>query len=52
MDIEAVQRRTFRVLILGQLAATVELWSSVTVGAFGGQQILGQTTPKGGNLRH
>lgn len=48
MDIEAVQRRTLRVLVLGQLAAAAALSSSVTVGAFVVQRILGQSTPWGG----
>lgn len=48
MDIEAVQRRTLRVLVLGQLAAAAALSSSVTVGAFVIQRILGQSTPWGG----
>jgi len=48
VDIEAVQRRTLRVLVLGQLAAAAALSSSVTVGAFVVQRILGQSTPWGG----
>lgn len=48
MDIEVVQRRTLRVLVLGQLAAAAALSSSVTVGAFVVQRILGQSTPWGG----
>ena len=48
MDIDVVQRRTLRVLVLGQLAAAAALSSSVTVGAFVVQRILGQSTPWGG----
>lgn len=48
MDIESIQRRTLRVLVLGQLAAAAALSSSVTVGAFVVQRILGQSTPWGG----
>ena len=43
-----VQRRTIRVLVLGQLAAAAALSSAVTVGAFVVQRILGQTTPWAG----
>ncbi len=48
MDIESIQRRTLRVLVVGQLAAAAALSSSVTVGAFVVQRILGQSTPWGG----
>ena len=48
IDIAAIQRRTLRVLILGQLAAAAALSSAVTVGAFVIQRILGQDTPWGG----
>ena len=48
MDVVAIQRRTVRVLILGQLAAAAALSSAVTVGAFVVQRILGQDTPWGG----
>jgi len=48
VDIESIQRRTLRVLVLGQLAAAAALSSSVTVGAFVVQRILGQSTPWGG----
>ena len=43
-----IQRRTLRVLVLGQLAAAAALSSGVTVGAFVVQRILGQSTPWGG----
>jgi len=48
IDIIAIQRRTVRVLVLGQLAAAAALSSAVTVGAFVVQRILGQDTPWGG----
>lgn len=48
LDIAEVQRRTLRVLVLGQLAAAAALSSAVTVGAFVVQRILGQDTPWGG----
>lgn len=47
-DIFAVQRRTLRVLVVGQLSAAAALSSAVTVGAFVVQRILGQTTPWAG----
>ncbi|MEY4360892.1 MAG: hypothetical protein RL391_198 [Actinomycetota bacterium] len=48
MDVVAIQKRTLRVLVLGQLAAAAALSSAVTVGAFVVQRILGQDTPWGG----
>ena len=48
MDVQAVQRRTLRVLVAGQLAAAAALSSAVTVGAYVVQTILGQSTPWGG----
>ena len=48
MDVVAIQKRTLRVLVLGQLAAAAALSSAVTVGAFVIQRILGQDTPWGG----
>ena len=48
IDIVAIQRRTLRVLVLGQLAAAAALASAITVGAFVIQRILGQDTPWGG----
>lgn len=47
-DVQQVQRRTLRVLTIGQLAAAAALSSSVTVGAFVIQRILGAKTPWGG----
>lgn len=47
-DVGEIQRRTLRVLVVGQLAAAAALSSAVTVGAFVVQQILGQSTPWGG----
>ena len=46
--VDDVQRRTLRVLVLGQLAAAAALSSAVTVGAYVVQTILGQSTPWGG----
>lgn len=43
-----IQRRTLRVLVVGQLSAAAALSSAVTVGAFVVQRILGQTTPWAG----
>lgn len=48
VEIAAVQKRTLRVLVVGQLAAAAALSSAVTVGAFVIQRILGQSTPWGG----
>ncbi len=44
----AIQRRTLRVLTLGQVAGAAALSSAVTVGAFVVQGILGQETPWAG----
>jgi MFS family permease len=48
VEIAAIQKRTLRVLVIGQLAAAAALSSAVTVGAFVIQRILGQSTPWGG----
>ena len=48
MEIAAIQKRTLRVLVIGQLVAAAALSSAVTVGAFVIQRILGQSTPWGG----
>lgn len=45
---EALQRRTLGVLVGGQIVGAAALGSSVTVGAFVVQDILGDTTPWGG----
>lgn len=45
---ERLQRRTLRVLVGGQIVGAAALGSSVTVGAFVVQEILGDTTPWGG----
>ncbi len=45
---EAVQRRTLRVLTVGQLVGAAALAAAVTVGAFVVQEILGQDTAWGG----
>lgn len=47
-DRAAIQRRTLRVLVAGQLAGAVALAAAVTVGAFVVQDILGQETPWAG----
>jgi MFS family permease len=47
-DVAAIQRRTLRVLVLGQVAGSAALAAAVTVGAFVVQEILGQKTPWGG----
>ena len=47
-EIAAIQRRTLRVLVAGQIAGSAALAAAVTVGAFVVQDILGQTTPFGG----
>ena len=47
-DIEAIQRRTLRVLTAGQVVGSAALSAAVTVGAFVIQDILGQETPLGG----
>lgn len=43
-----IQRRTLRVLVVGQIAGSAALSAAVTVGAFVVQDILGQKTPWGG----
>ena len=48
LDIEAIQRRTLRVLVFGQIAGSAALAAAVTVGAFVIQEILGHKTPWGG----
>ena len=45
---EALQKRTLRVLVTGQVVAAASLSAAVTVGAFVIQDILGQQTPWGG----
>lgn len=45
---ERLQRRTLRVLVGGQIVGAAALGSSVTVGAFVVQEILGDMTPWGG----
>jgi MFS family permease len=45
---EALQARTLRVLVTGQVVAAATLSAAVTVGAFVIQDILGQQTPWGG----
>ena len=47
-DREALQARTLRVLVTGQVVAAASLSAAVTVGAFVIQDILGQQTPWGG----
>lgn len=47
-EIAAIQRRTLRVLVAGQIAGSAALAAAVTVGAFVVQDILGHTTPWGG----
>lgn len=47
-EIALIQRRTLRVLVLGQVAGSAALAAAVTVGAFVVQEILGQKTPWGG----
>lgn len=44
----AVQRRTLRTLVMGQIVGAAALAAAVTVGAFVVQDILGQDTPWGG----
>lgn len=48
LDIVALQKRTLRVLVTGQVVAAASLSAAVTVGAFVIQDILGQQTPWGG----
>ena len=45
---QAIQQRTLRVLVLGQMAGSAALSAAVTVGAFVIQDMLGQKTPWGG----
>ena len=47
-DVAAIQARTLRVLVAGQIAGSAALAAAVTVGAFVIQDILGQETPWGG----
>jgi MFS family permease len=47
-DLVALQARTLRVLVAGQVVAAASLSAAVTVGAFVIQDILGQQTPWGG----
>lgn len=44
----AIQKRTLRTLVAGQIVGAAALAAAVTVGAFVVQQILGQETPWGG----
>lgn len=48
IDLVALQKRTLRVLVTGQVVAAASLSAAVTVGAFVIQDILGQQTPWGG----
>ncbi len=48
IDLVALQARTLRVLVTGQVVAAASLSAAVTVGAFVIQDILGQQTPWGG----
>ena len=48
VDLVALQKRTLRVLVVGQVVAAAALSAAVTVGAFVIQDILGQDTPWGG----
>ncbi|MFN9908365.1 MAG: hypothetical protein ACK56F_19925, partial [bacterium] len=48
VDRVLVQRRVLRVLIGGQVVGAAALGSSVTIGAFVVQDILGDDTPFGG----
>lgn len=47
-DIAAIQRRTLRILTMGQIIGAAALAAAVTVGAFVVQEILGSETPWGG----
>ncbi|MSO60424.1 MAG: MFS transporter, partial [Ilumatobacteraceae bacterium] len=47
-DRVALQKKTLRVLVTGQVVAAAALSAAVTVGAFVIQDILGQDTPWGG----
>lgn len=48
INLVALQKRTLRVLVTGQVVAAASLSAAVTVGAFVIQDILGQQTPWGG----
>lgn len=48
VDNAALQKKTLRVLVAGQVVAAAALSAAVTVGAFVVQDILGQDTPWGG----
>lgn len=48
VDRDALQKKTLRVLVAGQVVAAAALSAAVTVGAFVVQDILGQDTPWGG----
>lgn len=48
VDRDALQKKTLRVLVAGQVVAAAALSAAVTVGAFVIQDILGQDTPWGG----
>ena len=48
LDRVELQKRTLRVLVVGQVVAAAALSAAVTVGAFVIQDILGQDTPWGG----
>ena len=48
VDQVALQKRTLRVLVVGQVVAAAALSAAVTVGAFVIQDILGKETPWGG----
>ncbi|NBU60462.1 MAG: MFS transporter [Actinobacteria bacterium] len=48
VDNAALQKKTLRVLLAGQVVAAAALSAAVTVGAFVVQDILGQDTPWGG----
>jgi MFS family permease len=47
-EINEIQKRSLRVLIVGQIAGSAALSAAVTVGAFVIQDMLGQKTPWGG----
>ncbi|MEN9803181.1 MAG: hypothetical protein RIS41_28 [Actinomycetota bacterium] len=48
LDVDAIQRRTLRVLTVGQIIGSAALGSAVTVGGFVIQDILDQDTPWAG----
>lgn len=48
VDSAALQKKTLRILVAGQVVAAAALSAAVTVGAFVVQDILGQGTPWGG----